>query len=335
VYDLPVLGAPTNVTLQAAGDRELLEECMKLPCRPIVCVLLIVLGAAVFGHLSVLSPIVLAGTKLQPGESPATSVITITQCGTKITTPGIYTATLQGCTSDGIDINTSDVTLQNFYLGSTCSGGCSPNQVGILVSDPAGGTLRNVKILGGAVGDFTTSVTFVGVEHSQVTGVGMGSYATTCLVLNSDTQGDTSHDNMFTANILGGCGVAVEGNSIYTSKFIANTCTGYSNVMGIVGFQILNGTGNMFAGNACGNQGIGIQLSGTGSNGVTGNKFLGNQLTGNSTGIFVGAGADGNIFRANYFYNSVGLDIDDENPNCGTDKWSRNVFKAANQSCVH
>lgn len=295
--------------------------------------LLIMVGALILGCLWIRPSTVMAEAKMPPLQAPVTS---ITTCGTQITTPGTYSVTVSHCSGDGIDITTSNVTLiAPFFITSQCTGGCSPSQTGILVSDPAGGPISNVRILGGGVSSFGIGVSFVGVNQSQITGVQIGNFSPICLVLSSDSQGDVSHDNLFTANTFHICtSEGVRGNSVYSSRFIGNSFDGNFSSAGIVGIHILNGTGNILTGNTCSNEAAGIELGGTGSIGATGNDLFGNTLTGNSTGILVGSASNGNTFRGNYSFRNSVLDIDEENTACGTDKWARNVFTSTNQSCV-
>lgn len=267
--------------------------------------------------------------------APAKPATIITQCGTKITEPGDYTLAgyISGCSgSDGVDIETSNVTLDlaGFGFSTGCIGGCYPSQTGILVADPAGGPISNVRILGGRVFDFAVGMSFFGVSYSQVTGVGLGDYSTTCLSLNENARGDHSHNNLFTADAFVYCSEGVQGNSVYNSKFIGNQCIGLANGTG-TGLHILNGSGNVLKGNTCAGETTAIELGG----GATGNILLGNQTYSSSTGILVGSGANGNTFIGNYSWGNKVLDIDEGNSGCGTDAWKRNVFKTTNQGCVH
>jgi hypothetical protein len=273
--------------------------------------------------------------RVPPTQNPPT---TITTCGTAITTPGIYTVALTSlCEGNGIEINASGVTLQMIgtRIESACIAGCSSTQTGIVVSDPSGGPISNVKILGGVVADFAVGASFAGVSHSQVTGVTISDFSTTCFSVGNDSQGDGSQNDTFTANQFIDCGTAFEGNSVSNSKFIGNLCSGYGTIAGVVGIQILNGDDNVLTGNTVYDHGTGIELGGTGSSGATGNVLNGNSTTSNSTGILVGPGANANSFAVNYSYGNTTFDIDDENARCGTDTWRMDAFSSANQRCVH
>jgi hypothetical protein len=67
-----------------------------------------------------------------------------------------------------------------------------------------------------------------------------------------------------------------------------------------------------------------------------GNSVLDNVTTRNAlVGIDVfQAGIDDNTIMGNFAY-SNGLDLRDNNPNCGSNVWSGNDFGTANQSCIH
>jgi len=298
-----------------------------------LCFMLIVVGVLSCGRLWMYTPTVMAQVKTPAKQNPPTS---ITTCGTVITTPGTYTVRAGPCDGNGVVINSSDVTIEDFGLDTGCIGGCGPTQTGILVFDPAGGPITNVRLLSGSVEDFTIAVSFAGVQESQVTGVFMGNFSTTCLLLNADTDGDPSQDDVFTSNTLTACsGADIAGNSINNSTFIGSQCYGTNagDTLG-VGIQILSGNGNTLTGNTCSGLAVGIELGGTGSTGATGNLLIGNTTTSNATGILVASPANGNTFRENYSINQV-LDMDDENAKCGTDIWRRDVFYSASQSCIH
>lgn len=66
-----------------------------------------------FGHLWLFSPSSLAQAK---APATPTMVITITTCRYVITTPGTYTESVGPCESPGLVINSSNVTLENFFL---------------------------------------------------------------------------------------------------------------------------------------------------------------------------------------------------------------------------
>lgn len=263
------------------------------------------------------------------------SATPITTCGTTISTPGSYVlGNNLNCSADGVDITTSDVTL-SLASFSMSGGGGSKN--GILVSNPAGGTISNVRILGpGAVSLFANAISFAGVQDSQLTGFALTD-SQTCILLNSDSQRDASLHNLFSALSTFDCGVGVQGNSVNDSNFTGNVLTDGTHGLGAC-ISILSGNGNVLSGNVCAGGTIGIELGGTGSTGATGNLLFGNTTAGtfgeNTTGILVGSRANGNKFEAN---DSTGntLDIDEENSGCGTDFWRRNVFLSSNQGCVH
>ena len=72
---------------------------------------------------------------------------------------------------------------------------------------------------------------------------------------------------------------------------------------------------------------------------VTGsNNDIHANTTDNNTagdGIDVTLGALGNNITGNTAENNHPFDLEDDNPNCGTNKWEGNRFGVANQTCIH
>jgi hypothetical protein len=86
--------------------------------------------------------------------------------------------------------------------------------------------------------------------------------------------------------------------------------------------NIINNIGNDNAG------GIGV----TGNN----NEIHANTTDNNSNfGILLTSGASGNSISGNTSLNNTPYDMEDDNTNCGTNKWRGNKFKYANMSCIH
>jgi len=44
---------------------------------------------------------------------------------------------------------------------------------------------------------------------------------------------------------------------------------------------------------------------------------------------------DRNLVSLNRSLNNTSYDMEDDSPGCGTDKWVRNKFETANESCIH
>jgi hypothetical protein len=289
--------------------------------------LLIVGVVALFGDLVIAAPAI-AKT---PGRAP-----TDVTCGMVITTPGTYlvSGTLN-CNGDGIDVNTSDVTIQFTNDGYLMCSGCPQSggtATGISVYDPAGGPLSNVNILGpGTIDSYPFGVSFAGVKDSQVSAI-FFNFGGLDISLNDDASGDHSQNDVFTNNTTYFPSVGAIVGTIYSSTFIGNALGG--GIVGAVGIgiQILNGNKNRLTGNSSAAFTVGIELGGAGSSGASGNILTGNHVYANTTGLLVMPPADGNRIELNYFSNV--LDIDEGNPSCGTDVYIRNIFATSNQSCV-
>jgi len=253
-----------------------------------------------------------------------------------ISTPGTYVVPgFLECTGDGVDITTSDVTVE-FAGGDLYCPCLSGTQAGIRVYDPAGGTISNVNILGsGVIDSYPIGVSFSGVKTSQLSGIHF-QFGGSNIVLNDDSNGDHSQHDLFTDNTFYSASAGnIVGNSIYDSTFIGNNCGGTIDGGIGVGIQILNGNGNVITGNTSGGFLAGIELGGAGSTGAANNSFVGNYVTGNTTGVLVTPPANHNQFVANYIDGDTSLDIDEGNSSCGTDVWTKDIFSTANQSCVH
>jgi parallel beta-helix repeat protein len=291
--------------------------------------------------LSVTAVIALAGispaaTPNSPEKAPTT---TITACGTVIDTPGTYILSYGlSCSNDGVDITSSNVTLQfmNNARFTACLGGCYPTQTAVKVYDPAGGPISNVNISGCCGSEFfPIGVSLAGAQNSQITGLSI-LFATTSVEINNSANGDPSRNDLITANGLTGTSWAIQANSLYSSTVIGNAGDDGLPTGGLgIGRQLLDGNNNVISGNSFVAMSIGIELGGTGSVGATHNTLEGNTAQGNTTGILVSTGADGNRFRANSVRLNSSLDINEGNASCGQDVWTKNLFTTANQTCIH
>jgi hypothetical protein len=66
------------------------------------------------------------------------------------------------------------------------------------------------------------------------------------------------------------------------------------------------------------------------------NEIHANTTNNNSfSGIKSGFGSTGNNITGNNSFGNIMFDMDDENPNCDSNKWKGNHFNTANQSCIN
>jgi len=88
-----------------------------------------------------------------------------------------------------------------------------------------------------------------------------------------------------------------------------------------------------------------IVTSNTANGGINGIALIGsnNEVHANTTdnniglnGIWAPLGSTGNNITGNTSFNNAPFDMDDDNPNCDSNKWEGNRFNTTNQpSCVH
>jgi parallel beta-helix repeat protein len=100
---------------------------------------------------------------------------------------------------------------------------------------------------------------------------------------------------------------------------------------------LYDGNNNIVFGNFASNNSGGIVVAGGGDNQILANTTDNNN---GGPGILLtedGAGSSttGNLVSLNRSLNNTPYDVEDDNPGCGTDKWVRNNFKTANESCIH
>jgi parallel beta-helix repeat protein len=86
---------------------------------------------------------------------------------------------------------------------------------------------------------------------------------------------------------------------------------------------------NVIVNNTASDNGGGIFVEGS-NNDIHANTTNDN-FSSNGIWVFLGSG---NNITGNTAQNNVPFDLDDDNPNCGTNKWEGNKFNTANQSCI-
>ena len=265
--------------------------------------------------------------------SPAKAGTTITQstCPVMITQSGEYSlgTDVGPCTSgvDGIDIMASNVTLHlngHTISGTAISGTCN-SSIGIHVMGTSSLTpLTMVRVLG--TGTITNFATGFLAENSAGSFVKFVTVTANCpsLSLGFDIKASSSQWKL-EGNVVREPGDSSAGIVLAIG---ANDCDLVrNNVNDTISVNsdnntIVNNTGNDNAG------GIGI----LGSN----NKIHANITNNNSNfGILLASGASGNSISGNTSLNNTPYDMEDDNTNCGTNKWRGNKFNIPNMSCIH
>lgn len=247
--------------------------------------------------------------------SPANPTVVISTCPTVITQPGTYSLAndLFCSNTDGIDIQASNVTLMlNGHTITQDSAHFGLVHVGISagVGLPAGST--NVLIIGsGTITGFNGGVEFEQVSNSLVEDV-------------------ISTGNFFGFVVNGGFSAGCNQACPSTGNIFAGNTSTFNNQHG---FTLNGGNNNTFNANNASNNGAGgiLLFIATGNN-VTGNTL--NNNGGSGIGITSGTGT-GNNLNTNTAQGNGIFDLEDDNPNCGSNTWTQNTFGTANQPCIH
>jgi parallel beta-helix repeat protein len=265
---------------------------------------------------------------------PAQAAFTdISNC-TTINQPGDYQVTADLTASGGcISILVSNVSLK---LNGHIITGSNPGN-GITVSSGAG-RLDHVGIEGpGLIKGFTDGIAFFNTDYSQVNrvtaasnaAVGIFSASSTFLTLGYNV---TTQNGVFGIVLQGSTNSAVAFNEMNGNGIFAGS--GFRG-----GLFLQTGSNNNQVNNnqASGNGGTG----GIFNSGIviasSGNRVYNNSTDGNlNAGIEVAAGAANNqIFSNLSSVGNHGSDLQDDNPNCGTNVWTDNVaFTKSPSSCV-
>jgi copper-binding protein NosD len=274
--------------------------------------------------------------------SPAKAGTTITQntCPVIIISPGEYDlATDVACPplGDGIDILASDVTLHlNGHTISTVGGNCSDG-AGIHVMGTPLVPLAGVRILG--PGTITNFGNFTGLPNAGfLAEFSAGSFVKFVTVtadcagvpggfwIESSSSMWKLDSNVVSESVTGGSGIFVEGND---NDLIRN------NVNKMI---VLFGSSNTVVNNSAHDDRNGILVN-TGSNN---NEIDANTTDSNSfRGIWILKGATGNNVTGNNSFNNATFDMEDDNPNCDSNKWRGNHFNTSlsppttNPSCIN
>ncbi len=247
--------------------------------------------------------------------SPANPTVVISTCPTVITQPGTYSLAndLLCSNTDGIDILASNVTLMlNGHTITQDSADFGLVHVGISagVGLPAGST--NVQIIGsGTITGFVEGVNFEQVSNSLVEDV-------------------INTGNFFGFVVNGGFSAGCNQSCPSTGNIFAGNTSTFNNQHG---FTLNGGNNNTFNANTASNNGAdGILLFVATGNNVTRNTL--NNNGGSGIAITSGTGT-GNNLSGNMAQGNGIFDLEDGNPNCGSNTWTQNTFGSANQPCIH
>lgn len=291
--------------------------------------------------VSCLTLVVLAST---PGRAWADST-PVTHCGQELDQEGwdYHLAHDVGpCTGHGVIITASHVRFT--LAGHTLSGVSSPSscdmespQTGIDMRSPA----AEVHVSGGTVTGFVDGISMS--ADSRVTGMRVIDNCFWGVVVTGAGQVDTSvvsgsgndgillcdaHDALVTANeVIGsaryGISLSCIGEGSDRNDVVRNILRDNGAPTGDGGgIAVFGGNEHTIVGNAVSDNGFGIQLLTTTDSTVADNTVNRNR----DSGIVLTEGAHGTIARANTAFHNGLVDLQDDNPGCGTDAWMENFF---------
>ena len=263
----------------------------------------------------------------------------ITACPYTITAPGDYRLDADlSCTGDAITIQASHVHLN---LNTHQLTGSSFSDRGIVVYS-ATSRLPDVEIKGpGVVSAFGEAVELDNADNSKVEGV----TASFCFVgiATGAVSGTTVTNVHLNKNVLAlalNIGVAL-GNST-NGQVQENVMNGFVFIGGgAAGIAVTGGSGNDIQKNTTLGyiDGISVGVGGVGS-ASSGNHIHDNVSSGNvASGIHIATGSGNNVVEhntalGNTAFNSAGVDLVDDNPSCGTNRWHDNTFITATPACA-
>jgi hypothetical protein len=267
---------------------------------------------------------VLTLTLLWASTAHAGTKITQTACTVVIHQPGEYTlaANIGPCAPgvDGIQIQASGVTLHlagHTITGSAGAGTCNTSN-GIRVGVAPG--ITGVSIQGpGTIANFHEGVRAQNSSDSSVKRVTVTAncpFFSYGLVVLGPGDGWQLEGNVVEEPGLTSTGILVQNKVDDTIAFFDSN----DNI-------VVNNTANDNDG------GIGFLTISTGCHR---NEIHGNTTDNNSSvgGLILGNGSTHNNITGNKSLNNLPFDIEDDNPNCGHNKYEGNHFHSANQTCI-
>ena len=283
-----------------------------------------------FSLLATISIILLSASTAKAGT---TLTITQSTCPIVIDQPGEYSlATDVGpCApgADGIDIAASNVTLHLFghtIAGAATVGTCD-NALGISISS-SGSMLTNVNVLGPAtINNFVFGFNAANSANSSVKFVNVNA---NCPDLGGATGLEIDPPGghwTLQGNVVRGPGDTTAG--IVLSQ-VNNNIVVRNNVNDSI--TMFRSDNNVIVANTANDNFGGIILLGSHNNQVIANTTSNNR---DFSGILIFGNSGGNNFSGNKSFNNLPFDMEDDNPNCGTNTWQGNKFNLASQPCIH
>lgn len=282
--------------------------------------------------LAVLSITVFCASKAKAAPTP--TPITSSACNNNITAPGAYKleADIGPCAPGdiGIWISASNVTL--YLNGHTLNGSTVPENcdglVGVFVASIDETTLiKDVNVIGPGkmtnwqIGLDSTHSTKSSVSFTKVTANCSASIASYGITVDGATSKWTFLGNVVDEPGINSAGIDLAGSGHYIAGNSVNDT-----------LAIFDCTDCVLFGNFASHDSGGIYVSGGSNNQIVANTTESN--TGYS-GILLTGGTTGNLVSLNRSLNNSPYDMEDDSPNCGTNKWLRNSFKTANETCIH
>lgn len=268
----------------------------------------------------------------------------VDHCGQELSQPGDYhlTQDIGPCTGHGVVITASHVRFT--LAGHTISGVSSPAscdmetpQTGVDVRSPATG----VRVSGGTVTGFVDGISLS--ADSRVTAMRVVDNCFWGVLVPGASQVDTSvvsgsgfdgiglcgaHDALVTANevtrsarygISISCGDEDDDRNRVVRNILRDNGAPGGDGGGIA---VFSGNDHRIVGNAISENFLGIFLLTTNGSTVRDNTVNRNR----DGGIVLTDGAHGTVVRANTAYSNTRVDLQDDNPGCGTNDWARNLF---------
>jgi CSLREA domain-containing protein len=218
-------------------------------------------------------------------------------------------AKIDGCTAENNDSTGINLNASGDNLGSQVVGSLAEDNDGTGINLNAGGDVGRARISnsraidneGGGInvnaGGQQTGTKLSNVVCDENTSVGVRLNAGGGPVTGAAISGSQ-------ASLNGGAGFELEGGASKISKSVAD-----------------------------GNGGRGIALVADGPS--SGSRISRNQTNGNGgAGIFVDLDNTANRISGNTALSNGGFDLEDENPGCDANRWSKNVFDSANEACI-
>jgi parallel beta-helix repeat protein len=181
-----------------------------------------------------------------------------------------------------------------------------------------------------AEGNSCVATSGVHIHDGTITGFGVavsicvptppGPVNTFAQIDNLHLTGNSSGIEVFNGN----------GNSIHNNTITLNLDT--TGVSPGTAIYLANSSENLIAQNTLNsNAANGLELAGSKFNLIFGNTANTNR----KSGVRLDAVSTDNVLYRNFAHGNAAFDLEDDNPNCGTNAWFANVAGTKNVSCIH